>query len=208
MATDRGASPFNWSGFYAGAQVGQSWTTADHASRWLTGDVYSTSNELNRVIGGAYAGMNMQTERRLVFGVEGGVRFGDVSDRGGEYYENGIPTGVPAGYAHAEWSVGARARIGYAVNRFLPYIAVGFAVERVRVGYEVSWASNYGRDTMIGLSLGGGLEYALTGNVIARLDYRYADFGGRTLLVGGNWTTLANIDLDRHDLMFGLAYKF
>ncbi len=207
MAADRGAS-FNWSGFYVGAQVGQSWATADTAFVWpFNGRTYSTSNELDRVIGGAYAGMNVQTPSNFVFGIEADVTFGDAADRDSPYYENGVLYPGVTGFASSDWSVGGRTRIGYAMDRFMPYVAVGVAAGNVKVGY-LQPLDNHGHDTMLGITLGAGLEYALTRNMIARFDYKYADFNGKTTIVGNNPPTPTKIDLDRHDLMFGLAYKF
>ena len=205
------SSSFNWSGFYVGGQIGYNWADADHRFRFPgDGQVYSTSNKLDGVVGGAYAGMNWQSPGRFVFGVEADIIFRDQADQA-PLYVNGAPYSPGFnGFAQVDWSVGVRGRIGYAVDRFLPYITVGGASERVKYGY--TWnngvSGNKGRDTMFGLTLGAGIEYAVTNNFIARIDYRYSDFDGKTLIIGDDATSTSKMDLDSHDLLFGVAYKF
>jgi outer membrane immunogenic protein len=49
---------------------------------------------------------------------------------------------------------------------------------------------------MAGWLVGGGVEYALTEKVSARLEYRYSDFGNN----GG--------DYERHQTLVGVTYNF
>lgn len=211
LAGDSAQSGFNWSGFYAGGQIGYSWTTADHDARWSKSETYNMSNKIDGLAGGLYAGINFHQPRNVVLGIEADVTWRDQPDRAKEIYAYGYPTG---GTSHAEvdWSVGVRGRIGYAIDRVLPYLAVGVAAQNGRFGYgwDVSGNKdgNFSRDTLVGLTLGAGVDYAIRDNLIARIDYRYGTFDKKTVYVGGNPDAPAKIDMDTHDLFFGVAYKF
>ena len=62
-------------------------------------------------------------------------------------------------------------------------------------------------ETLTGWTVGGGVEYAFTDNLIGRVEYRYTDFGDAQStipLLPGN----AKVDLDSHTVRLGIAYKF
>jgi len=113
-----------------------------------------------------------------------------------------------------KWDGAARLRIGYAFDRFLPYIAGGVA------GADFRWRPFYPIDlsvphdvTMWGWTIGAGLEYAITDNLIARVEYRYTDYGDKTKLdykptaiADGGYNDTAN--LKTNDIRVGIAYKF
>ena len=70
-----------------------------------------------------------------------------------------------------------RGRLGVAFDRALIYATGGAAF----AGFETSVAGFPGFDqnstTRAGWTIGGGIEYAVTGNWSVRAEYRYADFG-------------------------------
>jgi len=70
----------------------------------------------------------------------------------------------------------ARVRVGYAIDRVLPYVDGGVAIGRAKVGSEAH--------THVGYTVGGGLEYALTDNVSTRLTYHYIKLKDRTYNAG------------------------
>jgi outer membrane immunogenic protein len=63
---------------------------------------------------------------------------------------------------------------------------------------------------MSGWTVGGGVEHKLWGNWLARIEYRYADFGTFSQQFfppcGAGFT--ANVHVKTQLLNFGLAYKF
>ncbi len=77
----------------------------------------------------------------------------------------------------------ARARVGYAFERYLVYAVFGLAGAQVRFitdfpDPEPKLASSLRWDrAFLGFSLGAGIEYAVTENLALGLEYRYLDFG-------------------------------
>ena len=71
------------------------------------------------------------------------------------------------------WLGTARARIGYAFDRWLPYITAGVAFGDV----QATSALGSNSTTQVGWTAGVGLEYAFMGNWTAKLEYLYVDLG-------------------------------
>ncbi len=63
-------------------------------------------------------------------------------------------------------------------------------------------------DTRAGWTIGGGLAYAITDNLVTRLDYSYSDFGSKTHSTPGVPGGATRVRLDTHALRAGLSYKF
>ncbi|EFG9153021.1 porin family protein, partial [Escherichia coli] len=100
----------------------------------------------------------------------------------------------------------ARLRAGYAFDRFLPYVAGGVAfadMDHTLVGPLEAYRFS---DTYTGWTIGAGLEYALTDNVILRSEYRYTDFGSADFAVPTGEEN--KVDLKSHDVRLGISYKF
>ncbi|EDL50141.1 outer membrane protein-like protein [Erythrobacter sp. SD-21] len=61
-----------------------------------------------------------------------------------------------------------------------------------------------------GFRVGGGLEYALSGNTFAKVEYRYSNYSDAELDFEGDAPDVAvpDIDLDRHQVMAGFGMRF
>ncbi|WP_375646506.1 outer membrane protein [Bartonella sp. TT29SHDZB] len=108
-----------------------------------------------------------------------------------------------------------RARIGFASHRLMPYIAGGIAYKQMQ--YIMSLLSKSQEDstifasgnvldetkTMIGYTVGGGFDLAMTNNIIMRTEYRYSDFFKKNFANDN-----LKISSQAHDVRFGIAYKF
>ena len=99
----------------------------------------------------------------------------------------------------------ARLRAGYAVDRWLIYGTGGYAylhakADRRDPGRKESHSASFN-----GWTIGAGTEYALTDNVTVRGEYRFADFGSKTV-VFDNY--VEDISPQIHSLRIGLSYKF
>src|SRR5690606_2454913 len=81
------------------------------------------------------------------------------------------------------WNGAARVRIGYAMDRILPYVAGGisFGGHQLRLG-EASDGIAF-KSTLTGWNVGAGIEYAATDKLILRGEYRYTDFGNRSFMI-------------------------
>ncbi|TCV74550.1 outer membrane protein with beta-barrel domain [Neorhizobium sp. R1-B] len=56
-----------------------------------------------------------------------------------------------------------------------------------------------------GYTVGAGADYAFTGNIFARVEYRYSDFGCKTFDFGPG---TIDADLNQHAVKVGLGVKF
>ncbi|MCW2286368.1 outer membrane immunogenic protein [Rhodoblastus acidophilus] len=168
---------FSWTGFYVGIEGG-----ADFLSTNASG--FGTNNQSAGLIGGL-VGYNYEFPNRFVLGLEG--------DGGGvlgakKTYANPIFT------TDSSYFADIRGRVGYAIaDRALLFAAGGVAfgdttfnnVSQGRVGYTV----------------GGGVDYAFTNNLIGRVEYRYTDLGRQSI-------NNVSIRQDSNAVLVGLIYKF
>ncbi|WOJ89918.1 porin family protein [Methylocapsa polymorpha] len=164
---------FSWTGAYVTAQVGGAW---DHTNF----DVFPFSHfGLNDagVFGGLNVGYNIQAGP-LVIGIQGEYNFAGISGNRLAFPFNTVTDSL------REFG-SADARAGWAFDRVLVYAIGGFAygdfrnslqfVTPVAFGGARSYIANeYGWD------VGGGVEYAFTDNVTARVEYRYYSWGTKT----------------------------
>ncbi|WP_375666908.1 MULTISPECIES: outer membrane protein [unclassified Bartonella] len=131
-----------------------------------------------------------------------------------------------------KWSGATRVRIGFAaVDRIMPYVAGGIAYaqvqgiqsvtgkgERVKVEQKAdvvenpsikqnvdltggTWADD--TKTMVGFTIGGGVDFAMTDNVLLRAEYRYSDFGKKKFA-----NDTREFNYKTNDFRVGVAYKF
>ena len=193
---------FVWTGGYVGLQGGYAW--GDGYGDQIDGDGF-VDHDPDGFLGGVYAGYNYQMPNNFVIGAEVDVVYADVSGSGQVFAEPGDPTDTFA-QQELNWSGAARLRVGYAVDRFLPYIAGCF----VFGDFDFSITEPGGPlfslgDTNVGWTIGGGFDYAFTDNLIFRAEYRYTDFGSETFVATG---INADVELQTNDVRFGIAYRF
>jgi outer membrane immunogenic protein len=184
--------PYNWTGLYVGLNAGYSWGKQDNSLQTPGGAIIggnSNSDKINGFIGGGQIGYNWQINQ-WVLGLEGDFQ-GSGQKGNGTF---GIPgfdpcapvavCPVPAsvvGYTDKlDWFGTVRGRIGYAFDRWLPYLTGGWAfghgtISGTSAGGIVGTFS--GSNTYSGWTVGAGLEWALTDYWSAKAEYLYIDFG-------------------------------
>jgi outer membrane immunogenic protein len=219
-----------WEGFYVGGDLGGAWTT-DNLSETsffpvLVPSIGYASMGSGGIAGGVHVGYNWQTGA-LVYGLETDFILADVNKNSGCLI--GVATSPVPGSCFTQfpfgpygftsqlpWEGTLRARVGYAMmDKLLVYATGGLAY----AGYNTNYWSYAGKQsfnqTPVGFAVGGGFEYALTANWIARLQYLYSDFGTVStgaLNLGPNdffWNGYQehhNISLNT--VLVGLSYKF
>ncbi|PRD43390.1 porin family protein [Phyllobacterium phragmitis] len=189
---------FSWSGAYIGAQVGYGWGKSE-------GDTADFSAELkpDGFLGGIYGGYNWEVSPSVVLGIDADINYADLQEES-DFFNGG--TYLFTGESKLRWEGAVRARAGYAVDRFLPYIAGGVAFGEVEHNANFEGLSILDdKKTQTGWTLGAGVDYAATDNLILRLEYRYTDLGDEDYDLGGNDY---NVDFKSHDIRLGVAYKF
>ncbi len=75
----------------------------------------------------------------------------------------------------------ARARVGYAFDNFLVYGTGGLAYGQGKAKFNGGSDDNL----HVGFAVGGGVEAALTQNIVARAEYLYINTSEETYNVGG-----------------------
>lgn len=193
---------FVWTGGYLGLQAGYAWGKT-HAT-YDNGD--HSDPDTNGFIGGVYGGYNYQMSNNVVVGLDADLTYSNAKGGAGYFSNVGFPFGTNfQSDLDLKWSGAVRGRLGYAVDRFLPYIAGGVAVGSVKyqgLNNGVPF-DNGGTRTHVGWTLGVGAEYAFTDKWLGRAEYRYTDFGSERI-------SDSEIDVKMHtnDVRLGLAYKF
>ncbi|CAM5765060.1 porin [Labrys miyagiensis] len=191
--------PFSWTGFYAGVHAGAVFTN----SSARVGGVDFNSLDNTGFIGGAHLGYNYQFDGGFVVGLEGDIDYTSLDKDtstvlGGTLFTANIKS---------EWQGSIRARVGYAFDRFLPYITggVAFGDEKFTAVQTVPFARVSNSDTRTGWTIGAGLEYALTDNWLLRGEVRYTDFGHNSFT---NLGVPARVKLNEVSTTLGVSYKF
>ncbi|WP_455466537.1 outer membrane protein [Bartonella sp. B39] len=113
-----------------------------------------------------------------------------------------------------KWFGAARVRIGFSADHIMPYVAGGIAYTQLRNIYEMTDDTTSRavishdlqhdeKKKMIGYTIGGGIDFAMTDNFIVRAEYRYSDYGKKKLA-----NEKVEINYKTNDFRVGVAYKF
>ena len=104
----------------------------------------------------------------------------------------------------SDYAGSVRARLGYAVGRFLPYLTAGAAGADANVSATDGPVSQ--RDFQLGWTAGAGLEYAIDQHWRIRFEYLHIDLGSHTWFGGQLWQSSST--LTSETLRLGINYKF
>jgi outer membrane immunogenic protein len=193
---------YNWTGFYAGGNIGYSWGRSSDTSTFTNGAgaVLSTStgsSNLDGVVGGGQAGYNWQMQN-WVWGLEADIQgtdergSRDISCPTGICTPGTIPPGffalviVTPGAAVAaslnqkiDWFGTVRGRAGVLVDsKVLLYATGGLAYGEVKSSEIVGGVAGFSStSTNVGYTVGAGVEGVIGGNWTAKLEYLYVDLG-------------------------------
>ncbi|MER8576140.1 porin family protein [Mesorhizobium sp. M1338] len=194
------ASNYNWTGGYVGAQIGGGWSKVDQPWGFseASPDIFDQDDaDGSGVLGGVHAGYNWQSGS-FVFGGEADINAtsidGDDGGSGGDI--NGF---------EAQWIGSVRARAGVSFDRMLIYGTGGYAYLHGKAdtrdpGREESHSASFN-----GWTVGAGAEYAITDKITVRGEYRYADFGSKTI-VFNNY--VEDISPTLQTVTIGFSYRF
>jgi outer membrane immunogenic protein len=186
---------FTWNGLYVGINAGygfghSSWTnTTTHLS---TGNF----NIRGGTVGGT-AGYNLQLGS-WVFGVEGDIDWSNI--------KGSTTTGCVGTCQTSNNRLGTgRGRIGYAFDRFLPYVTAGAAFGDIKGTFGS--VSSF-TETNVGWAAGAGVEYAFVDRWSAKLEYIYVDLGSATCNATCSGTFPFDVTFKTSIVRGGVNYKF
>jgi outer membrane immunogenic protein len=180
--------PFTWSGFYLGVNGGGAFGT----STWDTAGSINTSGGF---VGGTI-GYNYQINH-FVIGAEGDVDWAGIS---GSTTTAACPAGCKTGDS---WLATARGRVGYAADRFLPYVTGGAAFGNI----NATTAGLTTSTTNAGWTVGAGLEFAITPNWSAKAEYLYVNLGKFNCGLNCGAAT-DNVSFNANLVRGGINYRF
>ena len=183
----------NWTGFYAGAFVGGH---AGTVIEYQCAGICSGDFPLTGLIGGLEAGYDYQFDENWVIG--GFVQLPLLKPTGSATIGGGVATFT----VQPQWAINAGARVGYAVDAFLPYAFVGVAIVNNSVTSSFGTTSTA---THTGLSAGVGLEATVVDNVSIDGRYTYTTLGQQTYNWGGGPSQYGE---NSHNFTVGVKYRF
>lgn len=222
---------YDWGGFYGGFNLGYGMGTikshmpdGGNASFLVSAPV---STSVNGPFGGVQMGYNFQ-QGPWVTGIEGDVQYGKISGPATISSVGAISGGgggsFVALYAYQNpdsinMFATLRGRLGYAFDRFLPYITGGVAVGMTHAegnaqfllpGLLSSGSSKPADQYIPGWALGGGFEYGLSGGWSVKAEYLHLGFREKraaddmNLGIDNGTRTKPTLDLVRG----GMNYRF
>lgn len=184
LSTRKAAPPMlvppamTWTGFYVGGQVGYGWGV-DTTKEFLTATMgyvgLKNRFEPDGVIAGAHVGANYQFGA-IVAGLEGDIEFGQIQ---GGFSDPPVAPFNPGGRGKTEIDAqgSVRLRLGYAIGPALFYATGGVAIANIKSTYwDWPGTSETFTKSAIGYTVGGGVEYAFTQSLSARVEYRFTQF--------------------------------
>jgi len=185
------APPYNWSGFYVGANFGGAWT---NGSLNIPGNNFYGG--ITEFVGGVQAGYNVQAGH-LLFGVEGDIDWASFN-----HPTLSVPT---LGSVSHHWTSTAAGRVGLVDDRWLVFAKLGGGWVQssaiVNLPGSPSWS---GSSTNGGWLIGGGIEYGFKPHWTVKLEYNY--------LALSNWNsaTVPAVALNRdvQTIKASINYKF
>jgi opacity protein-like surface antigen len=185
------APPYNWSGFYVGANFGGGWTKGG-----LNIPGNNFYGGITDFIAGVQAGYNIQAGH-LLFGIEGDIDWASFN-------HPALPVPTLGSVSH-RWMSAVAGRVGLVNDRWLVFAKLGGGWVKsdatVNVPGSPSWN---GSSTKGGWLIGGGIEYGFKAHWTVKLEYDY--------LALSDWTspTVPAVTLNRDVQMIkaGINYKF
>src|SRR5271157_4883312 len=236
--------PFTWTGFYIGGNAGGIWGSGGNPSTsvfapgfpfvatfWPQGN----NNNQSGFIGGGQAGYNWQTGA-FVLGVETDFDGSSLSRSrsivGPAFADFVNPSTTDFftanGKISLDWLGSTRGRVGFVAtpdNRLMFYgtggVAYGGGSAHLNVFDNANgwfWSSGSNSATRTGWTVGGGVEYAFTNNIIFGAEYLYYNLGSRTLTVTPNLAastffgptvfSSTKVDFNASVIRARLSYKF
>lgn len=177
------AAGLNWTGGYGGLHGGYLRNGANSAAR--DGSFAGVQAGYNYQVGGSAAA--------AVFGLE---------VEGSYLPRSWLRPGDTATAVGAQWFGAAKLRYGVALGRWLPFATAGLALRHL----DQIADSASGHALQIGVTYGGGVEYALSDRISIKAEYDYLRLGKTP--EGDRLQFLISRNLSGHLLKAGLNYRF
>jgi len=192
---------YNWGGVYVGINGGYGFGT----STWTfgapcVGGCATNTISPDGVLVGGTIGANFQASQ-FVFGVEADADWSDITGT-----TSATDPVCPNCKTSNDWLGTVRGRAGYAFDRVLVFVTGGGAFGDVKATPAAASATD---STEFGWTAGGGLEYAMTENFTAKVEYLYVDLSnGSCTTACGPPPSTAAVSFTESLVRAGLNFKF
>jgi outer membrane immunogenic protein len=182
-------SAYNWTGFYIGVNGGGGFGR----SNWDSTGSFDVSGGL---VGGTI-GYNYQFGQ-LVAGIEGDIDWADINGSTNTACAFGCKTSD-------DWLSTVRGRLGFAADRFMPFVTGGAAFGDVKASTP-GFAGNNSTNT--GWTIGAGLEFGIAPNWTAKAEYLYVDLGKFNCGMSCGAMPTDNVSFTTNLVRAGVNYHF
>lgn len=177
-AQEASGGPYNWTGPYAGVNVGLSGGAFNQKWDDFGAPYASDHARSSGFSGGGQFGFNYQLPNsRFVIGLEADFQGSTLDGTYADYSASQLKFGT-----QVDWFGSVRARGGYAFGSILPYVTAGLSYGHLTnsylcpnncgIAYNETWST-----TRAGWTAGGGIDFALSRNFVLDIGYLYTDLG-------------------------------
>jgi outer membrane immunogenic protein len=161
-----------WRGLYAGAQVSFSDLHGDF------GGSTSVPSAVDHSAGGfgGFVGYNFEyltPDMNVVLGFEANYDWANIGLV--TSISNGVTTTATGTVSNLDFAT-LRGRVGWGIDRFLPYAFVGFAPGNANLHFSGDAATGKDSAWLYGATAGVGLDVAVSPNFFLRTEYEYVQF--------------------------------
>ena len=209
------APMFTWTGFYVGVQAGWAGGGDDKVGLVTNVPAIGVFRNVGNLAGdGGFIGGRVGYDHQIA---GTGFVLGAAADLNYDWIKGSVAGAFGpvtyGGTSRTDWDGSLRLKAGYAFDRLLIYATggVAFANQKYALATTTPLISGLSASsTHVGWTLGGGLQYAVTNNLIAGLEYRYSQFEAKrhvgAVLPAGAISTIATPNF--HRVAATLDWKF
>ena len=223
------ASPvqvFSWTGCYIGGNVGgiinsselTAYPSGAFSPAAVAAGTYNYDANNSAFSGGVQYGCNRQYGQ-IVLGLDSDFEWTGLNETVSAAHP---PVAPLVAYSETitqklNWYSTTRARLGWAQDRWMFFVAGGLASGRVKSTYFSPPAGGFAfagsqSKTRYGWTVGGGVEYALSENWFLRGEYLYVDLGKYRYMSNSTppsgFTGGTDVDTRAHVARVALSYRF
>jgi outer membrane immunogenic protein len=176
--------PYSWTGFYIGAHAGYGIGETNFSGN---ADIAPLGGSVpvgmgTGFFGGGQLGYNYQVAPHWVVGAEGNLSWSGIMGRIEDPFFSGKNLS-----SRTNWIASATGRVGYTGGDFMFYGKGGAAWlgNQYAVTGGISDANAYANETRLGYTVGGGIEWAVSSALTARIEFNYYGLGSHDVVFGG-----------------------
>jgi outer membrane immunogenic protein len=193
---------YDWGGFYVGINGGYGFGHSNWSNTSLPFETGSFGG--NGALAGATLGINYQAGQ-FVFGFEADADWTGFKGTSAVAYCSLVTAGAVC-ETQERWLATFRARIGYAVDRFLIFGTAGGATGSIWGG--LTPPGTFDISNNFGWTAGGGIETSIVQNWTAKIEYLYVNLGSGVCPTNCGLAVPISIPFNENLVRVGVNYRF